>query len=68
MKEDGGLMARRDRRMEKIRRWLHRFRMDTGMKYALNHELPELLEDPSRLAAYELTGAQMNVIRGTLLG
>jgi alpha-glucosidase (family GH31 glycosyl hydrolase) len=65
-KTGGSLLSKRDRRIEKIRRWLRRFRLETYMKNSLSNELPNLLEDPSGLAAYNLTGAQMNVIGSTL--
>jgi hypothetical protein len=65
-KKEGSLMSRRDRRVEKVRRWLRRFRLDTGMKHFLHDELPGLLDHPDRLAAYELSDAQMNVIQSVL--
>jgi hypothetical protein len=56
----------RDRRVEKIRRWLRRFRMETNLKHALHAALPELIEKPNRLAAFPLTDAQMGALRSIL--
>jgi alpha-glucosidase (family GH31 glycosyl hydrolase) len=65
-KNEGGLISRRDRRVEKIRCWLRRFHMETNMKHQLHDDLPNLVENPDRLAAYHLTSAQMGVLMGML--
>jgi hypothetical protein len=69
-KRQGSLAAIRDRRAETVRRYLRAFRLQTGVKAALDLALPSVLEDSMALSVFanDLTGAQLAALEDAVAG
>ncbi len=64
----GSLLSKRDRRMETCRKLLRAFRLESLAKWNIDEALPELLQEPGRLARFRnaLTDAQWAALNDVL--
>ncbi|MBN1658531.1 MAG: DUF5110 domain-containing protein [Anaerolineae bacterium] len=63
------LLSRRDRRAETVRRMLRAFHLDTGVKGAIDYDLPRLLDDPAALMEHStrLSATQLYALSTALV-
>ena len=64
----GTLQYQLDRRAEKVRQRLHAFRLESSIKSSIDHFLPELLSDPTRLGmgANNVKDSQLAALKNAL--
>lgn len=59
----GGLLAAADHRASEVRRLLAAFRLDSRVKWQIDHDLPQLLAGEASWERYALTGSQVEALR-----
>jgi hypothetical protein len=62
----GALLAAEDRRAAQVKRLLAAFRLDSRVKWQIDHDLPQLLTGELSLVQYALTGNQREALQAAL--
>ena len=65
----GSLLSRRDRSVEAVRKLLHAFKLDSDIKNSIDHEIPAIKADPSRLTRFQrhLSEAQLGALLQSMI-